>query len=43
MINKHEIGDVIWYSFKNNIAFSLKELLIGLDREDINEVITYLN
>ena len=43
MIKKHQIEDVMWFSFENNIAFTLEELLIGLEKEDRDRCLVYLN
>ncbi len=43
MVKKHQIGDVIWYTFKTNVAFTIEELLLSLNKEEKELCLSYLN
>lgn len=42
-IEKHEIGDVIWYQYKEHTAFDLDTLISCLPKEDLTQQLQFLN
>lgn len=42
-IEKHEIGDVIWYQYKEHMAFDLDTLITCLPKEELKKQLQFLN
>jgi|GEM_PF-5385427 len=43
MVKKHQIGDVIWFTFKTSVAFTLEELLLSLSKKEKELCLILLN